>query len=274
MTIQWPNWDPVWGPRPAPKPQGLRRSVKKLAAFLRAIGRSANDPSRGVAILAYHGTGGSGDPWWLDFKGQMSLLEDLGYRIVSLDSALEWVRSGEPAAEPTAVITFDDGFANNLDHAFPELARRGWPATVFVTTGYLGRRPYLMKDEVVRLQDFGLEIGNHTHSHRSLPDLSEEEIRAELLACGQRLEDLTGQRPRHFLYPNGQYNPVVCDVVASSGMQSACTGRIGFNDHSTDCFRLRRLTLERADGRRELRARLAGGYDFLDARYRHMDRVA
>jgi peptidoglycan/xylan/chitin deacetylase (PgdA/CDA1 family) len=39
-------------------------------------------------------------------------------------------------------ITFDDGYADNFDVAAPLLATRGIAATVFVTTGYLGRRPW------------------------------------------------------------------------------------------------------------------------------------
>jgi peptidoglycan/xylan/chitin deacetylase (PgdA/CDA1 family) len=229
-------------------------------------------PQRGIAVLAYHGTGATRtDPWWIDFRGQMQLLDDLGYRVITLDEAVTTLRQREPILQPTAVLTFDDGFANNLDVAFPELARRGWPATVFIATGYMGRRPYLYHGEVPLLKEMGIAIGNHTHSHVDVTTIDPASLRAELQECSNRLEDLTGERPRHFLYPNGKYNAAARMTVASLGFRSACSGRVGRNAGKQDLYVLRRLTIERGEGARALRTRLSGGYDFLDARQAWMD---
>ena len=268
------GWDGVWGPYGPPKARRIRSRVKKGIARIAAFGRSAKDASRGVAILAYHGTGERGSPWWVDFRGQMTLIEDLGYRVVALGEAVDFVRNGAVLRQPTLAITFDDGFANNLDLAYPELARRGWPATVFLTTSWIGRRPYMSREEVVALRGLGIEVGNHTHTHpRNLAALSPAAIRDEVTECSRRLEDLTGLRARHFCYPNGQYDPRVRDAIAETGLESACSGRVGFNAAGRDPFVLARLTIERGEGPRELRTRLAGGYDFLDVRQRRRDRV-
>jgi peptidoglycan/xylan/chitin deacetylase (PgdA/CDA1 family) len=154
----------------------------------------------------------------------------------------------------------------------PELARRGWPATVFITTSYLDRRPYLLPEEIPRILEMGISVGNHTHSHRDLTGLPDAEIAGELHECARRLRDLTGAVPSHFCYPNGRYNPRVRSAVAREGVLGACTGRVGQNPPGSDPLVLRRLTSEWGDGPRELRWRLAGGYDFLDRRQRHMDR--
>ncbi len=267
-------WDPEWGPRREPKPRRVRMTVKRALARIAAAGRPANDHRRGVAILAYHGTGAApGRPWWLDFRGQMELIEQLGYRVVSLAEAVGLLARDGQFREPTLAITFDDGFANNLDVAFPELQRRGWPATVFVTTGWLGRRPFLAPTELRSLTALGIEVGNHTHNHPDLTRLPPAEIRRELIECSERVEQLTGRRPRHFCYPNGAYDRRVRDAVAAAGMEAACTGRVGFNRPGQDRYLLRRLTVERGDGPRELRARLAGGYNFLALRYGHGPRL-
>jgi peptidoglycan/xylan/chitin deacetylase (PgdA/CDA1 family) len=268
-----PVWDSQWGPRRAPRARRFRSLVKKTLASLMAVGRSPRNPSRGVAILAYHGTGAErGRPWWIDFRGQMALIEDLGYRVVSLAEAVELTRDATPPAAPTLAITFDDGFANNLDVAYPELARRGWTATVFVATSYVDRRPYLTAKELPRVVELGLEVGNHTHGHPDVRGLEPAKIVEEISECSRRLEDLIGSRPRHFCYPNGRYGPTARNAVAGTEMEGACTGRVGFNPPGADPFLLRRLTLERGDGPRQLRARLAGGYDFQDLSQRYMDR--
>ena len=203
----------------------------------------------------------------------MSLVEDLGYVVVSLGEVVGLVRKEIPPEKPTLAITFDDGFANNLEVAYPELARRGWPSTVFVATSYMGRRPYLTRAEIPRVLELGVEIGNHTHGHTDLRTVTPARVVDEISECSRRIEDLVGARPRHFCYPEGRYSPAARDAVASTEMESACTGRVGFNPPGADPFRLRRVTLERGDGPRELRTRLSGGYDFLDRRQRFMDRA-
>lgn len=272
--MQTDLWDPDFGPRERPLDHPIRKRVKRYVARAMSFGRSPASPSAGIAILAYHGTGRDhSDPWWLDFRGHMNLIEDLGYEVISLDQAIDGIVTGRLPDRPSLAITFDDGFANNMRVAFPELARRGWPSTVFLTTGYLGRRPYLSEDDVPSLPDFGVRVENHTHTHPDLPEISSEQIQNEIEEAGKRIADLTGSSARHFLYPKGKYNRRVRDAVFASGLASACSGRIGFNPVGQDLFVLRRLTLERGDGRKELRARLARGYDYLDRRQRHMDQA-
>jgi peptidoglycan/xylan/chitin deacetylase (PgdA/CDA1 family) len=64
------------------------------------------------------------------------LLRRKGFVIVSLDEALERCAAG-PEREPFAVLTFDDGYRDNRDHALPILRRERAPATFFLTTGFI-----------------------------------------------------------------------------------------------------------------------------------------
>jgi peptidoglycan/xylan/chitin deacetylase (PgdA/CDA1 family) len=221
---------------------------------------SPSDPGDGVAILAYHATHPDRRaPQWIDFRGQMSLLADLGFHVVTLAAAVEQLRSQSTADRPLAVLTFDDGWANNLDAAFPELARRGWPATVFLTTSFIGRRPFLNPREVQALSDFGVTPEIHTHSHPDLTTLSDDAIVAEISQCREHLEGLTSHRPRFFCYPFGWLDRRVRDAVQRSGVAAACTAIPGRNLAGGDAFLLRRITPDVGDGPGELRAALAGG---------------
>ena len=68
----------------------------------------------------------------------------LGYRLLSLDEALDELRcGGVAAAPPFAVLTFDDGYRDNLAHALPVLEKHRAPFTVYVTTGFAERRARL-----------------------------------------------------------------------------------------------------------------------------------
>jgi peptidoglycan/xylan/chitin deacetylase (PgdA/CDA1 family) len=254
------TWSEAFGPWPPPiQPRGLAR-LKRPILRLAAGWTSPSDPAHGIAILAYHATDPDPRrPQWVDFPGQMSLLADLGYDVVTLATAVDRVRSGVATQRPTVAITFDDGWANNLEGAFPELARRGWPATVFLTTSFIGRRPFLDAAEVSRLSDLGITAELHTHTHPDLTTLSDDSIVSEIDQCRTRIESLTGNRPRFFCYPFGWLDRRVRDAVERAGVVAACTSIPGRNRSGNDTLLLRRITPDPGDGAAELRAGLAGG---------------
>lgn len=97
-----------------------------------------------VVVLMYHGVmpdevaEAEGDSLQVrasDFRQQMEFLKS-HYEVCSLHDA--YCRLGEPGPKPRAVVTFDDGYANNYLTAFPILKELGIPATIFVVTGRTG----------------------------------------------------------------------------------------------------------------------------------------
>ncbi len=66
-----------------------------------------------------------------------------------LEEAVDLLRRGRPLPRYAAVVTFDDGFRNNLLYAYPVLRRFGVPATIFLTTGHIGRGTQLLWTERV-----------------------------------------------------------------------------------------------------------------------------
>jgi peptidoglycan/xylan/chitin deacetylase (PgdA/CDA1 family) len=71
------------------------------------------------------------------------------FRVLPLAQALDAIEDGK-IADNAVVLTFDDGYRDNYDHAFPVLRRLGLPATVFLTTGLVGTRGMLWHDRVIR----------------------------------------------------------------------------------------------------------------------------
>jgi peptidoglycan/xylan/chitin deacetylase (PgdA/CDA1 family) len=91
-----------------------------------------------VVVLCYHALSES---WPADlsiapeaFERQLGQLAARGYRGATLRAAIE-----DPPGERTVAVTFDDGYRDFADHAWPSLKRHGVPVTLFVPTGYPDR---------------------------------------------------------------------------------------------------------------------------------------
>src|SRR5262249_14082971 len=107
------------------------------------------------------------------FAGQMAVLDAAGFvPLTTRELAAAW-RDGRPLPPNPVLITFDDGYEGVHRHALPVLAARGFPSTVFVSTGWLrgehetGGAPDLMLtwDQLRDLTEAGAEAGGHSHTH-------------------------------------------------------------------------------------------------------------
>src|SRR5207248_8382795 len=133
-------------------------------------------------ILMYHRVAADREPDPLTvtperFAEQVEYLHAHGYRSLTLG---QWSRSGKDG--PAVVLTFDDGYRDFLENAFPILQQHGFTATVFMIPDHVGRAatwsrrfgdpvPLLSWDEIERLSRAGIEFGSHTASHRPLTAL-------------------------------------------------------------------------------------------------------
>lgn len=128
-------------------PNPIKRFIERLAASSPPL---LNPPlllhraffRKRVAILMYHGVVRTplNVPDWCfvseyDFSRQMEYLHR-NFRVISLSQAAEELRDNHIDG-PTAVITFDDGYQNVHDVAYPVLSRYGLPSTIFVNTAFI-----------------------------------------------------------------------------------------------------------------------------------------
>jgi peptidoglycan/xylan/chitin deacetylase (PgdA/CDA1 family) len=99
---------------------------------------------------------------------------------------------------------------------------------------------FLSWEEVRALRAGGVEIGSHTMTHPLLTQIDPKQVRRELTAARDRIEQEIGERPTTFAYPHGDYNGVVKSMTRRL-YQSAVTTLSGANEPSTDPFELRRV---------------------------------
>lgn len=211
------------------------------------------------------------------FDWQLGMLRQAGYRSVTLAEA-QAMLEGRARLDPKAVlITFDDGYADNLEVAAPLLRAHGFTATVFVVPGFLGREAgtllpdaeagdlgrFLSVEELRSLRDAGIEIGSHTLTHPLLTTIAETDRRREVADSRTRLEATLGGAITSFSYPGGDFDGAVEQEVARAGYALAFTTIPGVNRPGARTTALRRTEVSASDGRFVFRMKMAGALDWL-----------
>jgi peptidoglycan/xylan/chitin deacetylase (PgdA/CDA1 family) len=181
-------------------------------------------------VLTYHSLDESGSVISTTpaiFRDQMAFLKGRSIPVLPLTSIT--------AANDGVAITFDDGFLNFYEHAFPVLVEFGMTATVFVVSGYCGIRndwpsqpggiPAMRLmgwPELKEIVRYGISLGAHTVTHPSLSSLKQPEIVDEMARSRREIEDHTGAAVETFAYPYGDA-PASARKYARRHFRLSCT---------------------------------------------------
>ncbi|NBM17198.1 polysaccharide deacetylase family protein [Streptomyces sp. GC420] len=200
------------------------------------------------------------------FAGQMELLGERGFTpLTTTDLAAAW-RSGGTLPRRPVLITFDDGYEGVHRHALPVLAKHGFPATVFVTTGWL-RGPYetggaldtmLDWEQVRELAATGTEIGGHSHTHPQLDQLAPADLSSEVGRCREIVAEQLGREPASFAYPFGYSDRRVRQAVRSAGYAQALAVGNAQARRRQGPYALERVTVRRSTGMDEFERLVEG----------------
>jgi peptidoglycan/xylan/chitin deacetylase (PgdA/CDA1 family) len=187
------------------------------------------------------------------FSDHLDALVADGRRLCTIADLVAVAPEAGAGVEPGLVVTFDDGYTDNLDVALPLLAERGIPATIFVTTSYIdGSVPapgQMLSPEGVReLHAAGIEVASHGRRHLSHPRLSRPEIRDEMRSSKAWLEDLIGCEVVSFAYPHGHHDRRCREEAVAAGYRSASIVMNAVARPERDPFAISRLTIERHHG--------------------------
>jgi peptidoglycan/xylan/chitin deacetylase (PgdA/CDA1 family) len=210
-----------------------------------------------------------------DFERQLDLLLEAGYRCVPFSELVRQRRFpvGAPGGSApsdgsrTAVVTFDDGYADFATAALPALRARGLAATMYVTTGWLEGSPHrspgpadpmLSWAQLPELEAAGVEIGAHSHSHPQLDTLGATALRDELRRPKERLEDALGHVVPSVAYPHGYNGRRVRRAAAAAGYETGAAVRNALYRVDDDDFAVPRLMLMRSTSPAQFRSWLDG----------------
>ena len=216
-------------------------------------------------ILMYHRVAplvpGVAKPTWNvapeRFRRQLQGLLSRGYQAWPLRRVLACRLANEPIPHRVFVVTFDDGYDNFHEDAWPILKELSIPASVFLTTSYLDAdRPFVSDDWVaagatgvpastwkplstshcMEMIEHGLvEIGSHTHTHADYRGRTEA-FCSDLLESQHVLQDRLHIAQASFAFPYGYHDSALVEAARRSGMTCALTTDEEFVAPSSDPF--------------------------------------
>lgn len=181
-----------------------------------------------------------------DFERQMAYLREKGYVSITPDQLADHLERGTALPERPLLLTFDDGYEDNYQNAYPILKKYGFTATVFVVTDYLSRFPQYMTWEQAReMKRDGFFIASHTMQHKVLTELDAEALRAELICSAEALDYQLGKQSRFLAYPTGAYTLELGEAVRACGYRAAFTIKYGNVDRASNPYALERVPIFR-----------------------------
>lgn len=120
-------------------------------------------------------------------------------------------------------LSFDDGNASDVDVALPALLERGLSATFFVVAGRLDRPGSLSREDLGRLLEAGMQVGNHGMTHRPWRGLDASRRREELVTSREVLAEATGRPVTEAACPLGRYDREVLGELRHLGYRTVHT---------------------------------------------------
>ena len=156
-----------------------------------------------------------------DFEAQLALLQALGYHPVTIGEIAAALDGKAALSERPVALTFDDGWREQYDVAFPILQRYGMRATFFVSTSFVGYPRFMTWEELAEMRDAGMEIASHGRKHINLADADDPDAWREIARSRETLEEKLGVSAVSFAYPFGGYRRGLPAMLERAGYQIA-----------------------------------------------------
>jgi len=209
---------------------------------------------RGIAILMYHSIGDNENFFTVradEFARQMKYLKDNKYQVISLSKLVEILESDQILPKKTIVLTFDDGYQDNYNNAFPILKEHNFPAAIFLASGLVSREitnrqnislPLLSWEQIQEMHDSGLvDFEPHTVNHIRLHQVDIDEAEKEIVDSKREIEQRLNKKCPFFCYPGGRYNKEIIDVLKNNEFKAARSTINGYVQKGDNPFELKKV---------------------------------
>lgn len=156
------------------------------------------------------------------FDAELAHLKEAGYHVVGFGDLETYFASSTPLPAKPVILSFDDGWRDQFEYAFPILKKYRDTATFFVFTNAIGHKGFVTWGDLRTLVAAGMTIGDHSRSHPYLTRITDpNRLTDEIDGSKLLLEKELGAPITAFAYPFGQYNSAIVAFVKKAGFTIA-----------------------------------------------------
>lgn len=145
------------------------------------------------------------------FDQHLSFLNKKGYTTVSMQELIEFQGKRSPLPQNPVMITFDDGYVNNLELACPILKKFNYKAVFFIPSAGIGKtnwwdkdaQPLMNAQQLIDLDSNFIELGLHSNEHKNYKHLTPEQISSDIQESITTLQRMRIKYVPAFSYPYG-----------------------------------------------------------------------
>lgn len=209
-----------------------------------------------VPILMYHVVTAPkpGTPYpelWVPsetFAATMKALRDAGYAGVTLDAVWKaWHGTGPGLPARPVVVSFDDGYLSQYQHARPTLRKLGWPGVLNIEGKNIDPKVGLSRHQIRAMIADGWEVDSHTMTHPDLPTVDDAQLKTELVASRKLIRKLFGVPVSFLCYPAGKNDARVQAATKAAGYLGATTVDPGIASKGDNPYALPRVRVNGDD---------------------------
>ena len=243
ISQQWKHW------------QGSAQRTAIAKGFEKTIDRNHQNAQRlitsgeianKIPVLMYHSissTGPAGLSQWRchpdEFEQQLHYLQQNGFYAITSVELLAMLRGERKLYGKPVLISFDDGYTNFADLAWPLIKKYGFTAEMFVVTDFVGKSaqwdtsygtaaPLMSWPTLRELQSDGVVFGSHLATHRRADRLSLDELIEEAMRSRFALQSRMGCAASSAAYPFGILDQRTVRALEWAGYDIAYTVNDGF----------------------------------------------
>ncbi|WP_448821830.1 polysaccharide deacetylase family protein [Cetobacterium sp.] len=211
------------------------------------------------------------------FEEQMKYLKKKGYETVTFKDLLNnRYKQRFDKDKKWIMLTFDDGYKDNYENAFPILKKYQFKGIIYILDGIEynkwdvensenpeKRFTLMNRDELLEMQNYGIEFGGHTCTHPRLTELSLEETKTEVINSKFNIEKTIGRELLSFAYPYGSLNEEIKKIPQEIGYRFAVATDSGSIVFSDDLFEIRRIGIFPTNNLFNFKRKVSGKYNFI-----------
>jgi peptidoglycan/xylan/chitin deacetylase (PgdA/CDA1 family) len=235
---------------------------------------------KGIPVLMYHRVWpGLRDGLTVmpeDLRAHWTWLREAGYECLTMDRFLAAARGESRISGKAFLLTFDDGYRNNLTYVLPLLREFGWEATIFLIAGTLdgsvgldegsGPAAMLGVEELRGMIGPNIRFGLHGYHHENFSKTSIEDLEQVLRTSCSTFEGAGIPYQKVLAYPYGARPKDANDFfrlkawMSDFGIEAAF--RIGNKPQrlpAMDLYELKRIDIRGEDSLEDFRIKLRKG---------------